>query len=147
MVRGQVVAGNAGGFRIGTGGRRVTFRGMDTPTPPLPVSTTGQPTSEERTLAMLAHLITFMSSFIGPLVIYLVKKDESAFVGDQAKEVLNFHLSVVIYAIVGVLSCFIFIGFVLLPALGIFVLVVTIMGALAAYDGKAFRYPLCIRFL
>ena len=120
---------------------------MDTPTPPLPATTASQPTSEERTLAMLAHLITFMSSFIGPLVIYLVKKDESAFVGDQAKEVLNFHLSVVIYAIVGVLSCFIFIGFVLLPALGIFVLVVTIMGALAAYDGKAFRYPLCIRFL
>lgn len=96
---------------------------------------------------MLAHLITFMSSFIGPLVIYLVKKDESAFVAEQAKEVLNFHLSVVIYAIFAVLSCFILIGFVLLPALGVFVLVTTIMGAISAYEGKAFRYPLCIRFL
>lgn len=120
---------------------------MDTPTPPLPVTMPGQPTSEERMIAMLAHLITFMSSFIGPLVIYLVKKDESAFVGDQAKEVLNFHLSVLIYAFGCFLSLFIFIGFVLLPALGIFVLVTTIMGALAAYEGKTFRYPLCIRFL
>lgn len=118
---------------------------METPIPP--ATAPDRPTEEERTVAMLAHLITFMSSFIGPLVIYLVKKDESAFIADQAKEVLNFHFSVLIYAIVAVLSCFILIGFVLVPALGVFVLVVTIMGAIAAYEGKAFRYPLCIRFL
>ena len=96
---------------------------------------------------MLAHLITFVSSFIGPLVIYLVKKDESAFVADQAKEVLNFHLSVLIYAVAAFLSVFLLIGFVLLPALGVFVFVVTIMGAIRAYEGNAYRYPLCIRFI
>jgi uncharacterized Tic20 family protein len=112
----------------------------------IPAARPGEPTSEERTVAMLAHLITFMSSFIGPLVIYLVKKDESVFIAEQAKEVLNFHLSVVIYAVLGVLSCFIFIGFVLLPALGVFVFIVTILGALSAYGGNRFRYPLCIRF-
>jgi uncharacterized protein len=147
MLRGRAGRDNPGAFRIGRRGRRAIFRHMDTPTPSVPATVTGQPTSEERMVAMLAHLITFVSSFIGPLVIYLVKKDESAFVGDQAKEVLNFHLSVLIYLIAGVLSCFVLIGFVLLPALGVFVLVVTIMGAIAAYDGKAFRYPLCIRFL
>ena len=98
-------------------------------------------------LAMLAHLITFISSFIGPLVIYLVKRDESAFVGDQAKEVLNFHLSVLIYFAAAFLSLFVFIGFVLLPALGVFVFVVTIVGAIRAYEGNAYRYPLCIRFI
>jgi uncharacterized Tic20 family protein len=107
----------------------------------------GQPTNEERTVATLAHLITFISSFIGPLVIYLVKKDESAFVADQAKEVLNFHFSALIYAVVAFLSCFIVIGFVLLPALGIFVFIVTIIGAIRANEGTAYRYPLCIRFL
>ena len=96
---------------------------------------------------MAAHLVTFVSSFIGPLVIYLVKKDESAFVGDQAKEVLNFHLSVLIYAIAAFLSLFVLIGIVLLPALGVFVFVVTIVGAIRAYEGKAYRYPLCIRFI
>ena len=96
---------------------------------------------------MLAHLITFVSSFIGPLVIYLVKKDESAFVADQAKEVLNFHLSVLIYAVAAFLSVFLLIGFILLPALGVFVFVVTIMGAIRAYEGNAYRYPLCIRFI
>ena len=105
------------------------------------------PTKDERLIAMLAHLITFVSSFIGPLIIYLVKKDESAFVADQAKEVLNFHISVLIYVIVGVLSMLVLIGFVLLPALGVFVLVVTILGAIRAYEGTAYRYQLCIRFI
>ena len=130
-------------FRIGTRGRRAIFRRMENPIPSLP----GQPSSEERNIATLAHLITFVSSFIGPLVIYLVKKDESAYVAAPAKEVLNFHLSVLIYAAIAFVSCFLLIGFVLVPALGIFVLVVTIMGALSAYEGKNFRYPLCIRFL
>ena len=112
--------------------------------PAIPASV---PTNDEKTIAMLAHLITFVSSFIGPLVIYLVKKDESAFVADQAKEVLNFHLSVLIYAVAAFLSVFLLIGFVLLPALGVFVFVVTIMGAIRAYEGNAYRYPLCIRFI
>ena len=115
--------------------------------PAHPVISTTSPTNDEKTIAMLAHLITFVSSFIGPLVIYLVKKDESAFVGDQAREVLNFHLSVLIYLIVAFLSVFLLIGFVLLPALGVFVFVVTIVGAIRAYEGNTYRYPLCIRFI
>lgn len=118
---------------------------MESPTSPTTVP--DGPTDAERVVAMLAHLITFMSSFIGPLVIYLVKKDESKFVADQAKEVLNFQISVLIYAVVAVLSFFILIGAVLVPALGVFVFVVTILGAVRAYEGKPFRYPLCLRFL
>jgi uncharacterized Tic20 family protein len=57
-----------------------------------------------------------VSSFIGPLVIYIVKKDESAFVADQAKEVLNFHISMLIYVIVAALGVLIVVGVVLLPA-------------------------------
>jgi len=105
------------------------------------------PTNDEKLIAMLAHLITFVSSFIGPLVIYIVKKDESAFVADQAKEVLNFHISTLIYAIVAALSVLIGIGLLLLPALGVFFLIVTIIGAIRAYEGTAYRYPLCIRFI
>ena len=96
---------------------------------------------------MLAHLITFVSSFIGPLVIWLLKKDESAFVADHAKEVLNFHLSVLIYAAAAFVSVFVLVGFVLVPALAIFVFVVTIIGAIRANEGKIYRYPLCIRFI
>ncbi len=116
---------------------------METPVAPQP----GSYSNEEKTLAMLAHLITFVSSFIGPLVIYLVKKDESAYVAAHAKEVLNFHLSVLIYVGIAFLSLFVLIGFVLMPALGIFVFVVTIIGAIRGYEGTMYRYPLCIRFI
>ena len=114
-------------------------------TPPA-ISLTG-PTNDEKMIAMAAHLVTFLSSFIGPLVIYLVKKDESAFVGDQAKEVLNFHLSLLFYFAVAFLSVFVFVGFVLIPVLGLFAMGVTIIGAIRAYEGKMYRYPLCIRFI
>jgi uncharacterized Tic20 family protein len=134
---------SAGGFEIAGGAGLATLAAMELPSATLP----GAPTSEDRTLAMVAHLITFVSSFIGPLVIYLVKKDESTFVADQAKEVLNFHLSVLIYAVAAFLSLFVLIGIVLLPALGMFVFVVTIIGAIRAYEGTAYRYPLCIRFI
>ena len=60
---------------------------------------------------------------------------------------LNFHLSVLIYFAVAFLSLFVLIGLVLLPALGLFVFVVTIIGAIRAYEGTAYRYPLCIRFI
>ena len=130
-------------------GNTASFRNdarMETPSTPPAIPATS-PTNDEKMLAMLAHLITFVSSFIGPLVIYLVKKDESAFVSDQAKEVLNFHLSVLLYAIVCALSLLVLIGFVLLPALALFVFIVTIIGAIRAYEGTAYRYPLCIRFI
>lgn len=126
------------------------FGRMETPSTP-PAIPASLPTDEEKMIGMLAHLITFVSSFIGPLVIYLVKKDESAFVRDQTKEVLNFHLSLLIYIAGVAMSFFLLIGFVLIPilipALGIFAFVVTIIGALRAYEGTAYRYPLCIRFI
>ena len=112
--------------------------------PAIPASTL---TNDEKTIAMAAHLITFVSSFIGPLIIYLVKKDESAFIGDQAKEVLNFHLSLLIYFAAAFVSLFLFVGIVLIPALGLFAFIVTIIGAIRSYEGKAYRYPLCIRFI
>ena len=120
---------------------------METSLPPSPAPGPVAQSNEDKTIAMLAHLITFVSSFIGPLIIYLVKKDESAFVAAHAKEVLNFHLSVLIYAVIAFISIIILIGAFLLPALGIFVFIVTIIGAIRAYEGGMYRYPLCIRFI
>lgn len=133
-------------FAIGEPAPFLQSPAMETPSTPPALAIAG-PTDDEKMIGMLAHLITFMSSFIGPLVIYLVKKDESAFIGDQAKEVLNFHLSVLIYFAIAFVSLFLVVGFFLLPALGVFVFVVTIVGAIRAYEGKAYRYPLCIRFI
>ena len=112
------------------------------------------PSGDERTMGMLCHLLAFVGllgipfgNILGPLVIWLVKKGESAFVDDQGKESLNFNISVVIYGIISGVLTLVLIGIFLLIALGIFWLVVTIMAALAANKGQYYRYPLCIRIL
>ena len=105
------------------------------------------PTSDERNLAMLAHILALFSYFLGPLVIYLVKKDESPFVADNAKNALNFQISLFIYSMVSAVLCIIIIGIFMLVALGILHVVFCIMAAVAARDGKVYRYPLSIPFL
>ncbi|MHC4819193.1 MAG: DUF4870 domain-containing protein, partial [Planctomycetota bacterium] len=86
-------------------------------------------------------------NILGPLVIWLIKKDEMPFVDDQGKEVLNFQISLTIYAIISGILCLIFIGFLLLPAVLIFGIVMTIIGTIKASSGERYRYPFTIRFL
>ena len=104
-------------------------------------------TPDEKTMAMLAHLLALVSGFVGPLIIWLVKKDQSDYVDDQGKEALNFQISIFIYMSVAGLSMFVLIGILLLPAVWIFDIVNVIRGAIAANKGERFRYPLCIRLI
>lgn len=99
-------------------------------------------------VAAFAGFVVPLGSILGPLAVWLIKRDVYPFVNDQGKEALNFNISVLIYAVVGVILIFAFlIGIPLLIALGIFWLVVTIMGAIAANRGEPYRYPLSIRFV
>jgi len=108
----------------------------------------------EKTWALFAHLSALsifvaipFGDILGPLIIWLVKKDTMPFVNDQGKESLNFQLSVLIYGIVAGILCFVLIGIPLLIALGIFDLVMVIIATVKASNGVAYRYPLCIRFI
>ena len=62
------------------------------------------PTSDERTMAILSHILTFVAPFVAPLIIYLIKKDESEFVEWHAKESLNFHITLVIICVITILT-------------------------------------------
>ena len=134
-----------------------------TSTPPPPPSD-GVPSKEERQWAMFAHLSALVGGlltsaiggwgfFIGPLVIWLLKKDEMPFAGDQAKEALNFNITVsaifLILLILTILS--LGLGAILtLPIMlvvGIGALVLIIMAAIKANDGVAYRYPFAIRLI
>jgi uncharacterized Tic20 family protein len=108
----------------------------------------------ERQWGMFSHLSAFSAcvgvpfgNILGPLVMFLIKKDEYRFGGDQAKEALNFNISVTLYAIISAILCLVFVGFILLLALGVFWLVVTILATVKANEGVFYRYPLCIRFV
>jgi hypothetical protein len=98
-------------------------------------------------LAALAGFIFPFGNVIGPLVVWLMKKNESAFIDDQGKESLNFQISASIYMLVAALSMFVLIGFILLPVVALATLIMTIIGAVRANNGEQYRYPLTIRFI
>ncbi len=109
---------------------------------------------QTNTWGMLCHL-TSLSAYVGipfghivgPLVIWLIKKDELSFVDDQGKESLNFEISMSIYGIIAGLLCFVLIGFVLIPALIVTHIVLVIMATVKASSGERYRYPLTIRLI
>ncbi|MGF1564088.1 MAG: DUF4870 domain-containing protein [Flavobacteriales bacterium] len=105
------------------------------------------PTADEKNLALLSHMGTFFGGFIVPLIVWLVKKDESAYVARHAKESLNFQISLIIYFVASAILMFIVVGVFLIFALSIFSLIVVILATVAASQGKDYQYPLCIRFI
>ena len=126
---------------------------------------------DEQTWAMFAHLSvpvagflgglitsTSILCFVGPLIIYLMKKDESEFVADQAKEALNFSITMLLITIPLSLLAWLFIIMVItaplalllvgvLIIIGLLALVATIMAAIKANEGVRFRYPFILRFI
>lgn len=107
------------------------------------------PTSDDRVLAVLAHVLTLIGGFIAPLIIWLIKKDDrnATFVTDSAKESLNFQITVFILCIVSYILVFVLIGFLLLLALGIADLVLVIVAAVRSNEGKLYRYPINFRLI
>jgi len=105
------------------------------------------PTSEERTMAMLCHLLAIFTWVLAPLIIWLLKKEESSFIDDQGKEALNFQITIAIaYAVGVVLSC-IGVGFLLILAVWVVDIVFCILATVAANRGERYRYPLSIRLV
>jgi uncharacterized protein len=107
------------------------------------------PTPDERNWGLLAHLSSLIASlvglpFLGPLVVWLMKKDQSPFVEDQAKEALNFQIAVLIAIAICGITC---IGIVLIPVVGIAALIYSILAAIEANKGVYYRYPYTIRLI
>jgi uncharacterized Tic20 family protein len=105
------------------------------------------PSRDECNLAMLAHLLGIFSGFIGPLVLWLVKRDEASFVGDQANEALNFQITVALALVASVFLSIFIIGAFLFPLLLIANFVFCVLGAMSASKGKRYRYPLALRLV
>ena len=133
---------------------------FNVPSPP----PAGTPSAEERQWAMFAHLSAILGGiltgwwggwgwFLGPLIIWLVKKDTMPFVSDQAKEALNFNITVAIaFVILTILGFATFgIGFIiaipLMAIIGIAALIFIIIAAIKANEGVAYRYPFALRLI
>ena len=111
------------------------------------------PDKDARNWAMMSHLSALAGYFIplgnilAPLVIWAVKKDESSFVEEQAKEAMNFQLTMTIAYLAACVLIFVVIGIFILIFLAIYALVMMIIAAIKTNDGENFRYPYTIRFI
>lgn len=115
---------------------------------------------ESRWWAVAAHLSTFVGVFgavigvvVGPLAIYLIRRDSDPFAAENAREALNFNLSLLLYSIGLLVLTVVTLGFGLLIAIpamiviGLAWFVLSIVGAIRAWNDGVFRYPLTIRFV
>jgi uncharacterized Tic20 family protein len=122
---------------------------MDTIPPAVPSAS-----SQTRTWNVLCHasallglFMHFLGHLLGPLIVWLVKRGDSAEIDAHGKESLNFQLSMLIYDIVAGILCIVVIGFPLLIALWIANTVLVIIASIKASEGQFYRYPFTIRFL
>ena len=104
------------------------------------------PTSDEKTMAILSHILCIVAGFLAPLIIYLVKKD-SPYIAAHAKESLNFQLTLIIAYIISFILVFILIGLFLIWVLAILNLVLVIIATIKASENKLYKYPFSIRFV
>ena len=133
-------------------------------TAPPPPPAAGAPTAEEKQWALFAHLSALAGAmltglwfgfgcFLGPLIIWLIKKDTMPFVNDQGKEALNFNITLAIVCIsllvltVMTLGIGILIAFPIGVVVGVGWLVLTVIAAIKASEGVAYRYPFALRLI
>ena len=106
------------------------------------------PTKDDKTMGMLAHLLGIFTGFLGPLIIWLIKKDTSPWVDDQGKEALNFQLTMLIAALACIPLVPVFcLGGILAIAVQITRIVMSIIGTIEANKGIPYRYPLTWRMI
>ncbi len=103
---------------------------------------------------MLCHLAAFAAftgipfgNVLGPLIVWLMKREDSTFIDTHGKEAVNFQISVTIYAVIGLILLFVVIGFVLVPVLLVFTFITMISASIRASNGDSYIYPLNIRFI
>jgi uncharacterized Tic20 family protein len=107
----------------------------------------------ERNWAMLCHLSAFAGFFfpfggiIGPLICWLSKKDESAWVDMNGKEAMNFQMSILLYIVLAIPLFFILIGIPIVVFLGFLKIICIIIASIKASKGERFKYPLAIPFI
>jgi uncharacterized Tic20 family protein len=120
------------------------------PQTPAPVSDIPQPV---RTMGMLCHLLALsglivpMGSIVGPLVIWLIKKQEHPFIDANGKESLNFQITMAIVYIISIPLMFVCIGIITAIAAAIIDLVFVIIASMKSNQGIAYRYPFAIRLI
>lgn len=103
--------------------------------------------SNDKIWAGAVYLSSFVFVLFGPLVIWLLKRNDSEFVHYHCKEYFNFLISYTIYTLVAIILVFVGIGIILAWVVSVYVLIFTIIAAVKAFNGEYYRIPFIIRFI
>jgi uncharacterized protein len=123
------------------------------PTPPPPL-TTPTASSDVRTWCVLCHASALLGFFIpwafhivGPLIVWLAKRQDSPEIDAHGKESMNFQISMLIWNVIAGILCLVLIGIPILILLHILNIIFVIVASIQASEGKLYRYPLAIRLI
>ena len=108
---------------------------------------TTTPSNDDKNIATVTHLGGTVFSFIPALIVWILKKDDSAYIADQAKEALNFQITILIAQFIAWILAWILIGFLFMGIIWILNIVFCIIAAIASSKGKTYRYQLCLRLI
>jgi hypothetical protein len=128
------------------------------PEPASPEPARQAPSSDSRNIGAIAHLSAFamfagVPSFIGPLVVWLLTKDRDQFAAGEAREALNFNLSLLLYTVAAIVVMIATLGLGLIVIVPVALiaapawLILTVLAAIRAADGQPYRYPLTLRLI
>lgn len=105
------------------------------------------PSNDDKNIATVTHLGGTVFSFIPGLIVWALKKDDSAYIADQAKEALNFQITVLIAQFVAGILALILIGFIFIGIIWLLNIVFCIIAAISTSKGETYRYPFCLRLI
>jgi uncharacterized Tic20 family protein len=107
----------------------------------------GQVSKDAKTMALLCHLLAIFTGFLGPLILWLLKKEDDPFIDEHGKEALNFQITMLIAGFAGGLLMCVGIGIIVLIAVPIINLIFCIIATIKANSGELYRYPIAIRLV
>ena len=105
------------------------------------------PSADDKNIATITHLAGTVFSFIPALLIWALKKDDTAYISDQAKEALNFQITILMAQFVAGILAFILIGFLFMLIIWLANVVLCIIAAISSSKGEQYRYPLTLRLI
>ena len=103
--------------------------------------------SDDKNIVVLTHLGGILFSFLPGLIVWLLKKDDSPYIAENAREALNFQITLMIAYFISWILAFILIGFALVLLLWLANIILSIMAAVATSKGESYRYPLALRLI
>ena len=111
------------------------------------LETSANPSGDDKNIATITHLAGIVFSFAPALIVWLLKKDDSEYIASQAKEALNFQITMLIAQFIAGILVWILIGFMLLPIIWLLNIVLCIIAAISTSKGENYRYPICLRLI